>query len=405
MHNQRCAVRVMYTSNKVAGQWRAHGRYIARESVTGDHRTAGFGQSGEELPPGDKLARWQSAGDPRIWKLILSPEFGDRVDLDQMTREVLVRMERDLGTKLEWVAVTHFNTDHPHVHVALRGIRDDGSPLDLPREYVRSGIRQHAEQVCTLQLGYRTSLDAAAAERREIASQRLTSLDRLIARSSLSEHPKADANRFVYQEPTRRGNKDSNAHVIARLRTLRSMGLADETGGGLWLVRRDFQSVLRAMQQVADRQKMLARHGALLSDHRLPVQLLDMRKLKVLEGRVLIHGEDEQTGRQYMLLEGTDAKVHVVHHTTEIAMARERGQMRPNSFVRLRRLFQDGRPVLDVEDHGDADKLLRNRTFMRQRTKARFSDGDDRPEWGGWLGRFQAALSQNTDDRGKPPER
>ena len=96
--------------------------------------------------------------------MILSPEFGEKIDLDQMTREVMARMERDLGTKLEWVAVSHFNTDHPHVHVALRGVRDDGSPLELPREYVRAGIRQHAERACTLQLGLRTALDAASAE-------------------------------------------------------------------------------------------------------------------------------------------------------------------------------------------------------------------------------------------------
>src|SRR5471032_3515304 len=33
-YSQRCAVRVMYAKNTVAGQWRAHGRYVARESAT-----------------------------------------------------------------------------------------------------------------------------------------------------------------------------------------------------------------------------------------------------------------------------------------------------------------------------------------------------------------------------------
>ena len=33
--NQRCAVRVIYSRNKTAGQWRAHGRYIMRESARG----------------------------------------------------------------------------------------------------------------------------------------------------------------------------------------------------------------------------------------------------------------------------------------------------------------------------------------------------------------------------------
>jgi type IV secretory pathway VirD2 relaxase len=29
-------------------------------------------------------------------------------------------MERDLGTKLEWIAVDHWNTEHPHVHIIVR---------------------------------------------------------------------------------------------------------------------------------------------------------------------------------------------------------------------------------------------------------------------------------------------
>src|SRR5215207_5597110 len=87
------------------------------------------------------------------------------------------------------------------------------------------------------------------------------------------------------------------------------------------------------------------------------------------------------------------------------ATARERGQMRPNSFVRLRRLFENGRSVLVIEDHGDADKLLKNRSFMRQRTEAGRADGNMQPQWCGWLGRFQAAISQHRADRERPPER
>jgi type IV secretory pathway VirD2 relaxase len=90
------------------------------------------------------------------------------VDLQQLTRDLMTRMERYLATRLEWVAVSHFNTEHPHTHVALRGRRTDGSVLTLGREYVKHGIRTVAEDLCTRQLGYRTSLDAAEAFRREV---------------------------------------------------------------------------------------------------------------------------------------------------------------------------------------------------------------------------------------------
>lgn len=82
-HFQRCAVRVTYTKNSTRGQWRAHGRYVARESATneGDPRAVGFNATGESIDIAARLEGWQKANDERLWKLIVSPEFGDRVDL------------------------------------------------------------------------------------------------------------------------------------------------------------------------------------------------------------------------------------------------------------------------------------------------------------------------------------
>ncbi len=59
-----------------------------------------------------------------------------------------------------------------------------GHAITLNPEYVKSGIREIAESLCTRQLGYRTELDAATAERREVNQHRYTSLDRIIARRS-----------------------------------------------------------------------------------------------------------------------------------------------------------------------------------------------------------------------------
>lgn len=131
---QRCAVRMSYSRNTTSGQWRAHGRYIARESATfeEDPKAVGFDASGQGI---DDPANWRNGnrpGDQRLWKVILSPEFGDRVDLERLTRDVFRAMEKDAFADLEWVAVAHHNTEHPHVHVALRGRKGDG--LDFSRE-------------------------------------------------------------------------------------------------------------------------------------------------------------------------------------------------------------------------------------------------------------------------------
>ena len=146
-----------------SGQWRAHGRYVARESATqdGDSKAVGFDGNGESIDIAERLESWQKASDERLWKVIVSPEFGDRADLKRLTRELLARMEGDLGTPLQWVAVAHYNTEHPHVHVALRGIDAEGHALRLSRDYIRQGIRYSAEDLCTRQLGYRTEFDAA----------------------------------------------------------------------------------------------------------------------------------------------------------------------------------------------------------------------------------------------------
>jgi type IV secretory pathway VirD2 relaxase len=132
---------VSYSTNRVNGHWRAHGRYIARESASLQPDQAGFSATAPALDIASKLREWQEGADPRLWKLIISPEFGDRLDLQALTRDLMRRMEIDLHTSLEWVAVAHFNTEHPHVHVALRGIDAKGSPVRLEREYVKNGLR------------------------------------------------------------------------------------------------------------------------------------------------------------------------------------------------------------------------------------------------------------------------
>jgi hypothetical protein len=324
----------------------------------------------------------------------VSPEFGDRVDLQELTRELLKTMERDLGTRLEWIAVSHFNTEHAHTHVALRGIRDDGSVLDLPREYIKTGIRIIAEDLCTQHLGYRTELDAREAERREVDQCRVTSLDRIIERANPG-HSSSDANADFRFEPGASAIKrDQAALAAARRVTLQKMGLASQPQPGSWNVRSDFLTVLKAMQQVADRQKTLSAHRALVSDERLPLVVTEPRSIKHLEGRVLGHGEDEtgkNFGRHYMLLEGIDAKIHLIYYTPELEEARSRGQLGANVFIKLRKRFEHGRPMLEVANLGDAEELIGKGHFRQSYTShAGSSTSADEKAWGGWLGLYLA---------------
>ncbi len=402
-YRQRCAVRVTYLNNRTRGQWKAHGRYLGRESAAhgSDGKGAGFSHDREAVDIASKLEAWQKAGDQKVWKLIVSPEVGEKVDLSRLTRELMYRMAQDLGTGLEWAAVEHCNTEHPHVHVVVRGLRDDGHELRMSRQYVQQGIRVIAEDLCTRQLGYRTQLDAVEAERREITEKRFTAPDRRLMRGA-SEVISNEGQRYfiVIRKPIQVASSETRRiqahHDAARLAVLHRMGLAEPKGAGTWFLRRDFEQVLRAMQRAADRQRVLAEHGALLSDERLLMEVLDLSRVTTVEGRVLVHGQEEQSGRNYLMLESTDAKIYFVAYTPDIEQARSRGELRINSYVRLRNLSRRGGVVLDLEDLGNAERLLSNPHYLTHAARKLLNRGimpaDD--GWGGWLGRYQGALAK-----------
>jgi type IV secretory pathway VirD2 relaxase len=396
---QRCAIRVTYAKNAVKGHWRAHGRYIARESAAGESKAVGFDQEQHGIDVISALGRWQAVQDARLWKIIISPEFGERLDLTRLTRDLMGRLEKDLHVQFEWVAVAHFNTEHPHVHVALRGVGRNGEEIRLARDYVKTGMRAIAEDYCTRQLGHRTERDAIEAERREIREKCFTSLDRMIVRKAMPgfDEPYSTTMTATADWKPAPGSFSGarQRHMMARLIVLESMGLAWSSANGDWSVHPNLEAILRAMQRTADRQKTLRAHGALLSDERLPMAVFDSRQTASVEGRVIVHGEDEQSGRRYLMLEGVDARVHYVEYTPEMEEARARGELRTNAFVRLRRVFIDEEPALGVEDLGNSEFLLKNRDHFNSKARnllTGYSPSEN--GWGGWLGEYNSALVQ-----------
>jgi type IV secretory pathway VirD2 relaxase len=185
---------------------------LARESAThrAAQRQAGFDQAQDKLDIAERLSGWQQA-DPRLWKIILSPEFGDKLDMQCFAREVMARVEKEIGTGVEWVAVAHHNTGHPHIHVAMRGIDRYGREIRLPKEFVKHGIRQLAEEWCTDELGYRTCAQAMESQRRDVSEMRYTELDRMIGRANSAS---AEGTHFSL---TCQGGCGGAQFVVARL--------------------------------------------------------------------------------------------------------------------------------------------------------------------------------------------
>ena len=406
LRSQRVSVRVTYAKNKNEGQWKAHGRYIARDTAThgGDPSRAGFDATRTDINIASVLDGWQRAGDERLFKVIVSPEFGERLNLQDHTRKLIQCMEKDLKTRLEWVAAVHFNTEHPHVHIALRGKDQSGCALVIARDYIRFGIRFHAENLATKALGFRTERDTEDARQREITQARFTSLDRLIQRSNDAQSSSFSITTDITAAGLSDRERNLQKDLIARLAHLEKMGLAKSFASQQWFVQSDFETILRTLQRTLDRQKMLAAHGALSSDPRLPFEITDIRKLRVVEGRVLLHAEDEASGRRYFLLEGTDAKVHLIYHTDSIEAARRAGKLAVNNFARLEKRIVERVPRIEVSDYGAANALLQNPGFFTKQAQLSGKRGvvGDRDVWGGWLGQYYARLQTSIETRRAP---
>ena len=83
-------------------------------------------------------------------------------ELSPFIREVMAGLEQKLGTKLEWLAVDHWDTDNPHTHVLVRGKRRTGKTCSFRHELIpSSGIREHAQEIVTRVLGPRLAVDLA----------------------------------------------------------------------------------------------------------------------------------------------------------------------------------------------------------------------------------------------------
>ncbi|WP_171258244.1 relaxase/mobilization nuclease domain-containing protein, partial [Acinetobacter baumannii] len=91
--------------------------------------------------------------DRHHFRFIVSPEdAGEMTALKAFTRDLARQMETDLGTPLDWVAVAHWSTDHPHVHLLVRGVDEEGADLVISRDYISHGLRSRAEELVGIEL-------------------------------------------------------------------------------------------------------------------------------------------------------------------------------------------------------------------------------------------------------------
>ena len=71
--------------------------------------------------------------------------------------------------RLDWVAVDHFNTGHPHSHVIVHGRDDQGRDLIVAQDYITHGVRLRGQERATLELGPETGGELRAMIQAEVS--------------------------------------------------------------------------------------------------------------------------------------------------------------------------------------------------------------------------------------------
>ncbi|MCV0415120.1 MAG: relaxase/mobilization nuclease and DUF3363 domain-containing protein [Brevundimonas sp.] len=312
-----------------------HLDYLRRDGVTRDGERARLFGPGTEEPDGRAFAE-RCEDDRHHFRFIVSPDDAvEMSDLKSFSRDLVGQMEKDLDTRLDWVAVDHWNTEHPHVHLIVRGVRDDGQDLVISRDYIKEGMRDRARDLITRELGPRTDLDIRRVLESQIEAERWTQLDRQLVRDAgkpgiIDLAPHAD-----------RQPDEFHALKVGRLRKLEVLGVAGQVAPGRWFVKPDAETVLRELGERGDIIKRM--HRALTergiergsANYVLAGESLDVPVI----GRLVERGlDDELKGTAYAVVDGVDGRTHHIR----LPHLDAAGDSPPGSIVELR-TFEDAR--------------------------------------------------------------
>jgi hypothetical protein len=217
----------------------------------------------------------------------------------------MATLQRDLGTKLEWVAVDHWDTDNPHTHIVLRGKDDRGQDLIIARQYLTDGMRLRACELSTEWLGLRTEREIQESLQRDVSQERWTGLDRQLQGLAHDgtinlARPNAGAEALRHR-----------SLLIGRLQVLTGMGLAREQGNGTWALASTVEPTLRALGERGDILRTLQR--ALRGQPRELALFDGDSKVAQILGRIVATGyQDELEERAYIIVDGIDGRAHHV---------------------------------------------------------------------------------------------
>ena len=277
--------------------------YIERDGVQPDGSPGRLEAAEQEEIDAESFAR-RIEPDRHHFKIIVSPEDGAQIgDLKSYTRELMAQVERDLGTRLEWVATDHWDTDNPHIHILLRGKDEAGEDLVIAGDYIAHGMRHRAAELATRWLGPRTEREIRESLTREVEQERWTSLDRTLQRSA--QGGTLDLTRLSSAVQDR----EHRALLVGRLQRLGELGLAERLAPNRWQLSRELEPLLRAMGERGD---IIRRMQRALGGERRELATFGNTELpESVTGRLVAKGiVDPLNDRGYLIVDGIDGRAY-----------------------------------------------------------------------------------------------
>jgi type IV secretory pathway VirD2 relaxase len=295
-----------------AAALREHTQYLARRTASEDGERGVIFDSERELDAeGISAFRESLVPDRHHFRIVVSPEFGSKLELKNYARELVIEMQRDLDTKLQWMGVAHYDTDDPHVHLLIRGKTSKGEDLVISRDYISHGMRLQAAEIATRHLGPRLAQDIERSIERELKADRVTARDR-----SVDEQAGIHAEGLMSALRRRDGSfagEQERVRTLARLQYLESLGLAREVSAGIWRPDPNLIPRLKALSIRGDIIKTL--HARLKGDVLPQMLILDRHQppAQPIIGRVVARAAvDEFWDDEYLIVEGSQDKHYYV---------------------------------------------------------------------------------------------
>ncbi len=277
--------------------------YIERDGVQPDGSAGHLEARDREQIDAESFAS-RIESDRHHFKIIVSPEDGAQIgDLKAYTRELMAQVERDLGTRLEWVATDHWDTDNPHIHILLRGQDEAGEDLVIAGNYIAHGMRHRAAELATQWLGPRTEREIRESLTREVVQERWTSLDHVLQRST------RDGTLDLAGLSSAVQDREYRALLVGRLQRLEKLGLVERLAPNRWQLSPDFEPLLRAMGERGDIIRRMQR--ALGGERRELATFGSAGAPGSVTGRLAAKGvADPLSDRGFLVVDGIDGRAY-----------------------------------------------------------------------------------------------